>query len=61
MAFSDKHQHNSSTGHALLTGKACLMSSMLKVWYLDSGGTDHISPFSTDFDNLKPVIELRVL
>lgn len=55
--ISDKDHGHSSTGHALLAGKACLLSSISKEWYLDSGTTDHISPFSVNFDNLKPVTE----
>ncbi|XP_074347399.1 uncharacterized protein LOC141686253 [Apium graveolens] len=40
--------------HALLEGKVCFMSSATKYWFLDSGATDHISPYPDDFNVLNP-------
>lgn len=54
--FFDKEQ-DYHTRHALLAGKMCLMSSFSKEWFLNSGATDHISPYSDDFVDLKPVFE----
>lgn len=33
------------------------MSNFTKEWFLDSRATDHISPYSEDFDELNPVLE----
>lgn len=50
----DTHGQN---GHALLAGKMCLMSSFTKEWFLDSGATDHISPYPDDFSVLNHVFD----
>lgn len=52
--ISSKDQ-DATTGHALLAGKVCLMSHSSTNWFLDSGATDHISPYSVDFVELTPV------
>lgn len=52
------NQQESTSGHALLVGKMCLMASFSQEWFLDSGATDHISPHLSDFTSYKAVADV---
>lgn len=55
---STDNSQDSTSGHALLAGKMCLMASFTQEWFLDSGATDHISPHLSDFTSYKAVADV---
>lgn len=54
-SLSENQEKNNISGHALLAGNICLMSTSTKQWLLDSSATDHIFPDLQEFESFQTV------